>query len=385
MTKRITFIVANPREVLILLLICFFTASCTSTAPTESRLMKESPNVTVSAPELRVKVRALAPRFSGIIETAADQIMRQTNDPEHHSLALRWKVTGVPSIQAALFQPDPLAAVMDTWTLIVQTRFYLEEGPGTQIPPEARKIGLSAALLLEKEIIEFAVSISTPEVAAAFHQRVVKWARKHPVENFSTRQSPAGDLAHLTAGSQMSAFKAVGNMTETMDDLIARVDLYNQYLPKQARWQAELLMVQGLYYSGIRDSLEDVAAIPQGIEGISEKISAERDFVLSQLIGEKDSTLEWIQGERLDVQDFIVRERLAVMDILAQERGILLATVEQERLAVFDAVHQERIAALQDVERMSNELLTDPVKGLIDYAFVRAAQLLGGVLLTAAL
>ncbi|MCP4901864.1 MAG: hypothetical protein GY906_33280 [bacterium] len=34
---------------------------------------------------------------------------------------------------------------------------------------------------------------------------------------------------------------------------------------------------------------------------------------------------------------------------------------------------------------MSNELLTDPVKGLIDYAFVRAAQLLGGVLLTAAL
>src|SRR5262249_26331805 len=70
--------------------------------------------------ELRIRVRALAGRFSGVLEALADDLSRRAADPAARLSLTRLKINGIPAIQAALFEPDPIAALLDTWVLLVQ-------------------------------------------------------------------------------------------------------------------------------------------------------------------------------------------------------------------------------------------------------------------------
>jgi hypothetical protein len=68
-------------------------------------------NIDVSAEELRIRVRGLAGPFSGIMEEVADDFLTTTDDPDLRRRALMFKINGIPAIQRALFEQDPLAAL----------------------------------------------------------------------------------------------------------------------------------------------------------------------------------------------------------------------------------------------------------------------------------
>ena len=96
-------------------------SACLSSGPQQTRLMK-STEMTISASALRVQVRSLADRFSGLMEEAGEKVLLSETDPVRRRNALLWLTNGIPAMQQALFQPDPLAALVDAWFLVAQMR-----------------------------------------------------------------------------------------------------------------------------------------------------------------------------------------------------------------------------------------------------------------------
>ena len=106
---------------------------CKTTQP-RSALMEKTPNLAQSPERLRIQVRSLVPLMLGIMESAADEVLASTNDPRIRSAALHFKADGIPTMYRALFQPDPVAAVLDAWVLVAQMRAFFETGKGKEMP-----------------------------------------------------------------------------------------------------------------------------------------------------------------------------------------------------------------------------------------------------------
>ena len=200
----------------------------------------------ITKAELRIRVRSLALPFSGIIEEAADSVIAETTDPEVRKLALLWKINGIPSMQAALFQSNPLAALLDAWALNIQTRNSVESGLNSEILPDnIKSIALQALNKMGIEITGIARLLGPAEAVDELRQDVEAWAEAHPIDRSQATRTPtSGELARLTADNKVGIRRTVAAANESMSDLAIRMDVYTAFMPKQARWQAEYLMAQ---------------------------------------------------------------------------------------------------------------------------------------------
>lgn len=51
-----------------------------------------------------------------------------------------WLTNGIPAMQQALFQPDPLAALLDDWFLVAQMRHYFARAAEHGMPPHLQEL-----------------------------------------------------------------------------------------------------------------------------------------------------------------------------------------------------------------------------------------------------
>ena len=82
--------------------------------------------------QIRLRIRALVEPYSGSIVETADRIRAGTTNRAIRREALLWKIEAVPALREALFRPNPLVAIGDTWVLIWQMTDYFEKGRGKQ-------------------------------------------------------------------------------------------------------------------------------------------------------------------------------------------------------------------------------------------------------------
>ena len=87
-------------------------------------------DITLTQNQIRLRMRALVGPMCGEIEQAADRIAAGTTNRAVQRAALEWKIEAVPAMRGALFQPDPLTALVDSWALCNQMADYFETGPG---------------------------------------------------------------------------------------------------------------------------------------------------------------------------------------------------------------------------------------------------------------
>jgi hypothetical protein len=351
--------------------------------------MREQTELDISAEELRVRVRSLAMPFSGIIEEAADDLEASSPDGAMHVLALRWKTNVIPAMQSAVFETDPLAALLDAWTLIAQMRLFFEEVAEDRVPSEARSAGLAAADRMEREIERLVRSVVQTGGAERARTEVYRWASANPIElSITSRRSAIGDLAALTAEANPGIRTAIGGLTLGMGDVWARLDTYSAWLPKQARWQAELAVSRILSGGEVGSAFEDFSTLSEAIDDIAATVRTTPDLVT----GEREAILEALQAERIAALETLNREFLAAVDtILAKRLSNAGSIVERERIAtpeartaeriaVLEAIHRERTATMEDLDRVVGGLAEDAIRRVVDHFFVRALQLLAIVL-----
>jgi hypothetical protein len=372
------------RADIVALLLLVVVAACVTSGPRQTKLMK-STNVTISAAALRVQVRSLASRFSGLMEEAGEEILEHDTDPMRRRNALLWLTNGIPVMQQALFQPDPLAALVDAWFLIAQMRNYFETAAvehGT--PPVYVELGNRVLDDMEEDL-RLIINNAGPETGYEKGRDLVYTkAAEYPIdESFASRRGSAVFLAEFTARAGGGALRSIGSVTETVEDLVARIDLNAEYIPKIARWQAMLFAQDGGYAtlpSSVKnlEYLEFVAVeierLSPLVEALPDLVSDERTAVLEALDAYLSRTLTFVHQQRTILMSEDVRaEREAILAAIQEERIAVLAAIAEERSIVLEALRGERVATFEDLDALMDEAFTREVNKM----FVRGLFLIG--------
>ncbi|NBD08685.1 MULTISPECIES: chemotaxis protein [Corallococcus] len=331
---------------------------CASVNPQRSELATRVGRSDLSVAVLRTRVRDLARRFSGLLEAMADDLAARSGSPRVAASMLRFKANAVPAVQTSLFQPDPVAALIDTWALLAQLRDTLPRY-AQDVSPELLSHADASLADLESQVEAQWREVTGREDVSPARERVRTWARQHPLTGpLVTRESTTGLLASVTEVSGGGLLSTAAGLVEDTRDLTARVDLYASSLPRQARWQAELVADDAMRAPNIQSALAELGRTVDLLERVG-AVAANTPALIDR---ERRAVLDALHAERLGLQDFVTGERQAV-----------LADVGQERQAVVDALHAERIATLQQLDGLA--------RGWVDHAFDRLGPLVDRVFL----
>lgn len=350
---------------------------CASAAQ-PSVVLKERVNLEVDTLQLRLQVRSLAKPFSGIIEGAADSILAHATTQQERIAGLRIKVDGVPAVQGALFLPDPVAAAFETAALLVQTRVYVESGPGAKLPPLVRDGVLGAIDSMRARVYTLGERIgATPDGRKRFWDAAEEWGHAHPITTTFTARETTQDLfADYLAREPHGLYAFAGRLEETAVDMSLRFDLYGEYIAKQVRWQGELLLEESLARDYPARAIESLGAVPLAVTALPFDADAQREALLTAMRAERELILDFIREERLDTVRWAQLERQALTGLLGQERQAVLDALRAEREAALASLHDERAAAMRDLEGLIARAMDSSRETVIDHAMWRLAQLL---------
>jgi hypothetical protein len=186
--------------------------------------------------------------------------------------------------------------------------------------------------------------------------------------------------------TDLGAMASLQSLGERLGDLTARLDSYNAYVPKQARWQAELLVTDIARDPQTRALKSNLASLSAVLAKTSS--SMER---MPDLMGQARAAVrEDVDGQRLAVQAFLRQERLETLDALQQERIATVADMRGERVAatadlrterqiVLDALQSQESVIMKAIDASGAKTIQDldsKGRGLIDHFFVRALELM---------
>jgi hypothetical protein len=350
--------------------------------------MKTS-HMTVSASELRVQVRSLAGRFSGLMEEAGETVLRGETDRRLRRNALLWLTNGIPAIQQALFQPDPVAAMLDAWFLIAQIRGYFESRKAS-IDPENHALAVRILDEMESDL-RIIVENSGPDVSYERGRELVyETAADYPIDHsFASRRGSTVFLAQFTTEAGGGALSSIGSLSESVEDLVARIDLNAEYIPKLARWQAMLFLLdEG--FDTVAESIEnlehlefvasEVERLSPLVEALPDLVVSEREAVLTALDAYLSRTLGFIDQQRATLMGKDVRtEREAILAAIQEERFAVLAAIAEERAIVLDALRAERAATFEDLNALMDVAFTREVNKMFARGLVLASLFLIGL------
>jgi hypothetical protein len=170
------------------------------------------------------------------------------------------------------------------------------------------------------------------------------------------------------------AFVAVGAVSDTLENLSERLNTYAVQLPKQARWQAELLVLDMAGERGMEGALGDVHELGAAARRANDLLGD-----LPEALGAAGSVRELVAAERRAALEGVNAQRLHTLEYATAERLAVLAALREERIAVVAALRQERIESLTELDGIKSRGIEASLVGLrdlVDYTLWRVAALL---------
>jgi hypothetical protein len=356
-------------------------AASKSHTPVTSSIKK----LKMSPEELRIRVRALIRPTLGTIEESADRIIAEATDPKGRRNALLAKIEMTSTLLAAMLRTDPVLALADAWGYVIQVE-ALESRPSIQASFGASlPVATGAVTAIEKQFRDFAGSLQDDLPGEVFEATVRTWANEHPIEG-ALYKRPSMDsavAASLAAASKGGTFAALGGLQETTADVMKRMDLYTMYVPRLARWEAELAVDD---LAGGVDP-KDVLAQLERFSRAADRLASVAEATPGMVARERDATLAAVHAERLAATNDLRAERAAVLDAVREERIATLREIEAIAQRLVDrsaaplhaAVREDFSELVDNVEEMRGRLISEAADALytvVDHAFVRAIELL---------
>lgn len=379
---------------LALMLLIVFMMGCVSGGATrKTSSIKSAKTVESSAAELSSRNQSFLSLYSAEVEAAADKIILQAPSPVAKREALVWKAEAIPVMQTSLLNTDPVAAILDTWVFIFQMTAYMEQPDVKQRFGESHSVVAETLRNMDSQMTQLiqagAPSANIPDL----RQRASRWAEAHPIQgSLAGRQSVDAELIRRLGESDLGTMASIQALGEGLGDLTARMDSYNVYLPKQARWQGELLLRDVASEPQVKTALSNVAVLSDtlaktssSMDRMPELMGQARQAIRADLEDQRLATQAFLRNERLEALDALQQERIATVAGLDRERLAATADLRGERQMVLDALENQETAIMKSVNAASDKAIQDidrRSRGLIDHFFVRALEL---VLLTLAL
>lgn len=347
-----------------------------SSVPSRSRREQSILPPDVSSSVVRITANNFTHRFVQTVEQAADAILSQADDPALQRRALLWKINATSAVLLAQDHPAPVSALADTFVLCLQMHAFFRDGRGSDLFGAHQAMAVDAARYLEREIEAITQDRTTEEILQ-LKDRLRSWALAHPLQDLTfIRFSGSVEIdALLSLPDEAGVMATVQNLETEMYNFHTKLARYLGLVPRQARWQAELL------------ALDAVAGDRTGLIAMAAK----------ELDRQRALTLADIDRQRLQALDVLREERAAVLKALAGEREVVvqearralaesldridalalrleskaLAGVQRQREETMEALRQERLATMIDLERTA--------RGTVDHAYGRSLVPLAGV------
>jgi hypothetical protein len=359
---------------------------CASGTTRKTSSIKSAKTVEASAAELSSRNQSLLALYSSEIEAAADKIISESSSPVVRRQALVWKAEAIPVMQTSLLNTDPVAAVFDTWVFLYQMTEYMGRPASGQALGEFRSVVTETLKNMDVEMERLVLTAAPSANIGDLRQKAESWAKAHPVQSsLAGRPSADPDMIRRVAQEDLGTMASLKALGESLGDFAARLNSYNAYFPKQARWQVELMLGDITRDPQFSAAMSDVATVSNSLaktSGVMERIP--------EIVGQVQRAAQaGVDGQRLAVQAFLRNERLESLDALQQERIATLAAMRSERLAatadlrgerqiVLDALHNDELEIMDEVnvaiEKGKKDLDTTG-RGLIDHFFWRALEL----------
>jgi hypothetical protein len=356
-------------------------AGCAKSPPT---LIDRLDDPQMGREELRVRLYQYVRRFTSETEVAVYEIIDESKDLRMGRNALLWATSVVPAVQSAAFQPDPASGLVDAWALAAQQRDFFKTGVAKDAFGEYQYIPIAASVTMLDQIEVIARDLS-PNDFDRLKQRIEAWVAENPIDNYLfNRQSTAPLTAASLGAPSSSALSAVGNMSDEVRDLSARLSVYNEVIPRMARWQAALLLTAEAGGVSFTEMLRDIEVHARGMQDIVVFLDSLQVFL--------DSLPALITDERTAVLNDITRERIVVMREISDLLDVALDAINEQRQAVMNDVAEERVAATEDIDAIATRLAELALEDLevrleetVDHLIWRIIQVLAVLIVLAAI
>jgi hypothetical protein len=194
---------------------------------------------------------------------------------------------------------------------------------------------------------------SRPDSFETAQAHIAEFAAAHPFESdLYSSPSVTRALPERFVSSSGDVFASISSLETEVRQMQAKVGLYMDHLPRQARWQAEMLSVD----------LIDHKLSPQ-LTNAFEQVTVERKAVMAEVDRQRLATVEALQEEREAVVQAI-REEVAQLEqelhrLVADTITNVDAMIARQRAATLAAVDAQRQQTLRffstDLERVSKE------------------------------
>jgi len=363
------------------LCVATFVGGCAS-APTRTARMTQL-GVQQTAAESKVHLYEYLRWFGAEIVAAADDVRVTEKDPVVQESALRLKANAVSSMQVAVFQRDPLAALADAWALTAAMARFFADGNGKDLFGGSQSRVLEALHGLEVEVEELAQGIVGKERVDAVRPEIQRFVRENPIRDLSFGRRSAGLRASAVTAAAWgtSVTSAVAQIDETARELSDRLTIYAEQLPQIARWQGEILLLQS-EREFLTKPVTNIDDIDKRLGTIDDNFATVTGFVTSTpaiIAAERTLMLEALARERTTLLSEVDRQRVATLVSLTAEREAILAAIADLRGATFTDLGTQTERSLDRMDKLSTATVQDVgrvSKDTIDHLFWRALELL---------
>ena len=310
----------------------------------------------LSSNKLRVLINDFTLRYANHIEHTSDQILAESPPTHIRRNALLWKINGINATLRASGRKDPMGAFLDLWILVKQTD-DLFQNESTELFGSFPLATLSANDQFNDRLLAIQQTIGKDipklnngtELGEGFAEN---FASKYPIHNLQfDRESASSHYLDAIRDKSTESIEVLARLEGNIDELQGLVRLYAEYLPKQARWQAELLSLDVIELEPLTESLADLKQTTLAASSISETVSQ-----IPSLIDHERQTVEIaINDQREKTVNQIEAMRVETIEQLQEERKIVLATVNQERVMATEDLKVQLDRALTSVDQLSKK------------------------------
>jgi len=161
-------------------------------------------------------------------------------------------------------------------------------------------------------------------------------------------------------------------MTEEIQELSNRINLYADLIPRQARWQAEYAMLNFSYDSPWQNRMDEMYhnmnKLTEVVTQSPEMIEDNREALMQEIDLQRKETMSVLRAERIAVINSISDERIEVFKALDTERTLLLNELKSERAIVLNQV--------DELSRSTIRNASSEMRSIVDIIFIRLLLLI---------
>jgi hypothetical protein len=336
----------------------------------------EQRGIELTTGEMRVRLYDYLSLFASVVQSTANEILENEEDSDIREAALRWKINVIPAMQKAVFQTEPIAAWGDAWGLTVEMQLLFEEGARNKAFGDSQGLAVDASKRLEAEVYRQVTAVVGSERAREVRVEMYNRARENPRMDLTFGRRSGMTAASLLTARELSGsgLSSVAQIDETVRDLSDRFTIYIEQIPKEVRWNSELLVLR-LNRDIIDPFKTDVESMDRSLEGIHKAL----EEVPSLIGSERRLVLEDLDLKLAETLNAIDVQRIATVDVLQDERVILLQELNKQLETSLASLEQGRVLLMSELQTLTAQSIeqgSQETKELVDHLFWRVLQLL---------